>query len=360
MRVLQIIDTLHPGGAERMAVNLTNSLINRVEFSGICITREKGALFSKINPGAKKILLNKKNIFDYNAFQKLYKYIKQNRITIIHAHGSSFFYACLIKIFAYHIKIVWHDHYGFRIKKKGNDFPVLKICSLFFNGIITVNMELSHWNPENFFCSKVIYIPNFITNEFIFNLKGKRKEKEERINILYIANFKKPKNHLNLLKAFKIVHDKFPGCTLTLVGKQYGDDYETKLKSFSIKNNLQNRIIVAGEQIQVDSFLQNSEIGIISSDSEGLPMALLEYGIVGLAVVCTNVGACASVVGQNGKIVEVNNSNALALGIYEYLENDMLREKDSKAFQKSIVENFTEEKIIPLLMDFYTSLNSKP
>lgn len=359
MRILQLIDTLNPGGAEKMAVNLTNSLINRVEFSAICITREEGALFSTINPQAKKILLNKKYTFDYRALKKLYKYIKQNKITILHAHGPSFFYACLIKIFYHDIKIVWHDHYGFRVNKKGKDFPVLKICSIFFNGIVTVNKDLSHWVKEHLFCAKVIYIPNFITDEFVLKVKEKRKTKEKRNNLLYIANFKRPKNHLNLLKAFNLVHKNFPDCNLYLVGKKYGNNYEAEINEFIINNQLQTRIILAGEQIHVDSFLSNSVIGIISSDSEGLPMALLEYGIAGLAVVSTNVGACTSVVGTKGKIVEVNNSDALAFGICEYLENDILREKDSKAFQKSIFENFTEEKVIPLLINFYSSLYNK-
>lgn len=354
-----MIDTLHPGGAERMAVNLTNSLINRVEFSGICVTREKGSLFSEIKPGAKRILLNKKNTFDYKALKQLYKYIQQNEITILHAHGQSFFYACLIKIINRRIKIVWHDHYGFRIKKKGNDFPILKICSLFFDGVVAVNEELSKWIQGNLFSSNTIYIPNFLTNEFILKLKENKVEKNNSTNILYTANFKNPKNHLNLLKAFTIVQKKFPECQLCLVGKKFGNNYEKQIEEFIIKNQLQLNVFLPGEQINIKKFLENSKIGIISSDSEGLPMALLEYGIAGLAVVCTDVGACASIVGNKGKIVEVDNYKALAQGISEYLEYDNLRERDSRAFQKIISETFSEEKVIPHLIDFYTSLMVK-
>ncbi|GAQ48948.1 glycosyl transferase [Flavobacterium psychrophilum] len=44
MRVLQIIDSLNAGGAERMAVNYANALADKIEFSGIVVTRKDGIL----------------------------------------------------------------------------------------------------------------------------------------------------------------------------------------------------------------------------------------------------------------------------------------------------------------------------
>ena len=39
-------------------------------------------------------------------------------------------------------------------------------------------------------------------------------------------------------------------------------------------------------------------MGVLSSASEGLPLALLEYGRAGLPVVCTDVGNVSEVVGS--------------------------------------------------------------
>ena len=44
LRVLQIIDTLNAGGAERMAVQIANGLVDKTGFSGLCCTREEGVL----------------------------------------------------------------------------------------------------------------------------------------------------------------------------------------------------------------------------------------------------------------------------------------------------------------------------
>lgn len=42
MRILQIIDSLAIGGAEKMAVNFANALVEEVEFSGLVATRKEG------------------------------------------------------------------------------------------------------------------------------------------------------------------------------------------------------------------------------------------------------------------------------------------------------------------------------
>ena len=51
MRILQIIDSLEVGGAERMAVNYANSLAGRVAFSGLAATRAEGPLRDELNAG---------------------------------------------------------------------------------------------------------------------------------------------------------------------------------------------------------------------------------------------------------------------------------------------------------------------
>ena len=44
MRVLQLIDCLRSGGAERMSVTYANALAKRIEGSFLCCTRKEGLL----------------------------------------------------------------------------------------------------------------------------------------------------------------------------------------------------------------------------------------------------------------------------------------------------------------------------
>ena len=112
LRIVQIIDTLEAGGAERMAVNYANALAATVSFSGLVATRSEGLLKSKLNEGVHYLYLNKKHPIDVVAVAKLYRYCKKNNANILHAHSSSYFMAFLIKCLLPKIKIIWHDHYG--------------------------------------------------------------------------------------------------------------------------------------------------------------------------------------------------------------------------------------------------------
>lgn len=60
MRVVQIIDSLHPGGSERIAVSMANGLAGKVEVSHICVTREEGILKETICKKVQYLYLNKK------------------------------------------------------------------------------------------------------------------------------------------------------------------------------------------------------------------------------------------------------------------------------------------------------------
>ena len=48
MRIVQLIDSLDAGGAERMAVNYANALSEKITFSGLVATRKEGLLLDKI------------------------------------------------------------------------------------------------------------------------------------------------------------------------------------------------------------------------------------------------------------------------------------------------------------------------
>jgi hypothetical protein len=61
MRVLQIIDSLEAGGAERMAVNYANALANEIDFSALVVTRKEGNLRNQINNNVPYLFLNKRS-----------------------------------------------------------------------------------------------------------------------------------------------------------------------------------------------------------------------------------------------------------------------------------------------------------
>ena len=49
MRIVQIIDSLEIGGAEKMAINYANALSAKIEFSGLVATRAEGKLKNQLS-----------------------------------------------------------------------------------------------------------------------------------------------------------------------------------------------------------------------------------------------------------------------------------------------------------------------
>jgi len=64
MRIIQIIDSLDIGGAEKMAVNYANALSNRIEFSGLVVTRKEGELKKQLIKKVNYLFLNRKSTID--------------------------------------------------------------------------------------------------------------------------------------------------------------------------------------------------------------------------------------------------------------------------------------------------------
>src|SRR5690606_7058453 len=156
MRVLQLIDSLRPGGAEKMAVNIANALLPHAEGSYLCCTRQEGMLKDEIKPEVGYMFLNKKSRLDPKAILRMRKYIIENKIDIVHAHSTSFFLAGLLKLTGSGFKLIWHDHYGESENLEDRDFKVLKKFSRLFSGIISVNSALKDWALYNLDCKNVI------------------------------------------------------------------------------------------------------------------------------------------------------------------------------------------------------------
>ncbi|HET7360923.1 MAG TPA: hypothetical protein VFI78_03235, partial [Salinimicrobium sp.] len=80
MKVLQLIDSLRPGGAEQMAVSYANALSSQIDASFLCCTRKEGLLKEKLMPKAEYLFLNKKSSLDPKAFFKFRNFVKKNKI----------------------------------------------------------------------------------------------------------------------------------------------------------------------------------------------------------------------------------------------------------------------------------------
>jgi len=357
MRVLQLIDSLEAGGAERIAVSYANALADKIEFSGLIATRKQGQLLSQLGNNVSYLFLNKKKTIDFRSVFILIKFIKKNQIAIIHAHGSSFFTAVLAKLLMPKIKVIWHDHYGMRSKESRTKNQILIFCSIFFSSIIVVNLQLKEWSQKKMFCKKVTFIPNFTLPEKgsqkITTLRGTKDK-----SIVFLANLKKPKNHIVILKAFHDLNLKDYDWTLHLVGKDYEDGYSQVLKDFIKTNSLENHIHLYGSRDDVQYILSQSSIGVLASTDEGFPVTLLEYALANLAVVSTNVGYCSEIIEDeiSGLLFDPLNESQIKKQLLKVVEDNWFRSIAAENLKKSVLKKYSKETVIQKLLVLYENI----
>jgi len=338
-----------------MAVTYANALVGQVEGSYLCCSRMEGMLKESLMPEVEYLFLNKKSSLDIKAILKLRSFIKSRQITIVHAHSTSFFLAGCLKFTGLKFKLVWHDHYGESELLHERGFKVLKIFSGLFSGIISVNTKLKDWAEQHLECRNVLEIKNFIPESSSENNSGiKLKGKEDEFKIICVANLRPQKDHLNLIKAFESLNSDLPW-SLHLIGEDPKTQYSDSILDYIKDSPLKENIYYYGVQDEIISLLFQAHLGILSSRSEGLPVALLEYGMAVLPVVCTNVGKCAEVLGQNGRIVEANDPKALAKGILFYAKDKEKMKLDAANFRINIIENYSEKAVIQNILRFYNT-----
>ena len=140
------------------------------------------------------------------------------------------------------------------------------------------------------------------------------------------ARLSAEKNHMFLLKSFASVSAKNPHVKLILAGD--GPEKE-KLAAFVREKRLENAVFMPGEVSDIYSFLLASDVAILVSSIESLPMFLLEACSCGLPAVVSKAGDMPRLVhhGENGFVCNGRDSVLLSALIAELAENKTLRQR---------------------------------
>ena len=359
IRIVQLIDSLEPGGAERMAVNYANALAERIAFSGLIATRAEGDLKAVISKKVDYLFLNKKSNVDFKAFFRFRNYCKKERINCIHAHSSSFLWAVLIKFTLPKIKIIWHDHYGNSEFLEKRPKFLLKLMSFSFLMIIAVNEKLKDWSVRELYCKKVISLNNFseiVQNDAVQSVLRGRDGKR----ILCLSNLRPQKNHLLIIEIANLVKKSYPDWSFHLVGKDFNDAYSISIKEEIMRLDLGQQVYLYGAQNEVATLIQQAAFGLLTSFSEGLPVSLLEMGMLGKTVVASQVGDVGKVIinSETGFLISDFNKNDFYRAIEELINDTEVRNTLGNALKSHVAQHFSKEVIVGSYLKTIAELNT--
>ena len=351
MKPLQItilLPDLRGGGAERLSVNLANHWRANGYIVEIVLLSKAGELLPLVDPSIPIVNFSVKRL--RSSFLPFFHYLKERRPTVI---WVGMWPLTSIALLAWalsgrigHIFVTDHNHLSesARHELKVPTWLIGIILSITYrfataisavsNGVASDLCRLGHFPPVKIktiynpaaFWSKRELIPTENTNKLWRIRNGFR--------IISIGALKYQKNHELLIRAFAKLSPDIDA-ELIILGE---GELRPGLEELIDNLKLRGRISMPGFQLDVYPWLISSNLFVLSSRWEGFGNVLVEALQCGLKVVSTNCQSGPAEIlvnGQFGRLVPVNDIDALA-----------------SAMRESFVETVSEHALINRANDF--------
>ena len=160
------------------------------------------------------------------------------------------------------------------------------------------------------------------------------------------------------IKAASLVAKEYPNIRWHIVGDGY---LRPQLEVLAAEQGVRNSIVFAGRVDNVTDYLQQLQIGVICSDSEGLSNAIIEYMFRGVAAVVTDVGGNPELVqeGKTGMLVPPDDAQAIADKLKLLIRDTELRRRLAISAREHVEKNYSWDKCLNESYQIYTNQLSK-
>lgn len=161
--------------------------------------------------------------------------------------------------------------------------------------------------------------------------------------LLNVGKYEHKKGQDVLIRAFEQIASVFPLLHLVMIGATGPEIEQIRRK---VKDSPFTERIVMFENVpheSIPAFLKSALLFVLPSRREGLPFAILEAAACRKAVVAAACVGVSELVqdGVTGRLVPVDDSDALALAISDLLGNDKLRQQLAQALHRCVQRDFT-------------------
>ena len=362
-RVAQLVLTLCPGGAERLAIELSRRLADRFGMMVICL-EEPGALAETLQTNGIDVLaMRRRQGFRPSLAKTIASLTRAHGIDVLHCQQySPYVYGSLARLLRPSLRVIYTEH-----GRLGDDPPSLKrklinpLLAPLPDGIYAVSDDLRrHMLAEGFPASRVGVIANGID---VGDVPGEMARINARAELLIppdgvvfgtAARLDPVKDLGTLIDAFAKVRWEVRGARLLILGD--GPERDELVRRARIQR-VSESVLFAGYRADVRALLPACDVYVNSSVSEGISLTILEAMATKLAVIATNVGGTPEVVsdGHNGVLVPARDSNVLARAMLALARDDSRRQRLAAHGRETVEQRFTLDRMI----DDYASAYSK-
>jgi glycosyltransferase involved in cell wall biosynthesis len=290
------------------------------------------------------------------------KLLSDRKIKIVHIHGScysSFYRKFIIFILCKYIfrkTVIYHFHGGGFIEfYNSSNYIIKRLISFVFSNadcIICLSPTWKEYYEENFKIKKLIILPNIID----YPIQTEIQDKNQIIILLFLGFITKAKGIFDVLQVISENKDHYRNRIRLLIG---GTGQVEQLKELIRINDIEDIVIYLGwvSSNEKANILSKSDIYILPSYFEGLPISILESMSYGKAIISTNVGGIPDIVKnkENGILINPGNLEQIKETIDCFLENpDLIQSYGLNS--KKMVNKHLPDSVLRELENLYESL----
>ncbi len=375
IKILEIINDASIGGGQVHIHQLLKQL-NRDRFMPMIMCSQQGEmihdfiheseLFSPIHigKGIHPISLIK-NIY---SMYKIFQFIRDHHVDVIHTHGGiAGLWGRLSAVFVRRVTVI-HTFHGIHFLHYQNS--VLRKLYIVFERFLSRCTDMvvcvSESDRENglhnklFKHSKSMVIRNGIGKmafgqNVSFLLKSDFGIKGNEYTVCHVARLDYVKGQIYLLEAIKWVIEIIPNVKLLVVGT---GPLKKRLFAYSQELGLNNHIRFLNYRKDIFNILYISDLFVLSSLWEGLPLSILEAMVLGKPIVATAVDGIRDVIEneKDGLLVPPKNSKALAAAIVKLLQDRRLAKQMGKRAKRKAEQQFNVKSMIEQTENLYTKV----
>jgi len=306
---------------------LSNNYKNEIEIEVAC-GRENGMLIKELKDIGIKVhvvpnlVREISPLRDLKAYYELKKIIKQGNFDVVHVHSSKAGILgriaakrCGVRKIIYTVHGSWSIEQYSGIKRK---FFILveRLAAKYCDNIVFLcqreKEKAKKWGIGTEY--QYVIIPNAIlpienaTKGLLRNELGI----SEDIKIVgNVARLEPPKNPIRFLNIAKSIISHMNNVVFVWIGGNVVDDvYREKIEEFlKINRELENKVFFLPFRKDAIELMADFDVFLLTSDSEGMPLSVLEARSLGIPVVSTDVGCISEII----KMVGRSDSNLASL-----------------------------------------------
>ena len=334
MKILYIITGLGLGGAEKVVADLADQMIALGH--NVKIAYLTGSVLVKpVSSDVEIIALHLNSVKDFLPASKKYrKLVKSFCPDVIHAHMvHANIFARLNRVLCPVPKLICTAH------SSNEGGKVRMVVYRATNLLSNINTHVSQAATKAmiskgaFTKNDIITVHNGIDlSKFKSNSKNLKLDKDQ-LSIIAVGSFSDPKDYPNLINAFAIFKkNNNSNIKLNIVGDgELRPQIEAQIKELKLDKD----ITLLGRRSDIPKLLNAADIFVLSSKYEGLPTVVIEAMACECYVIATDCGGSAEILGDTGKLVPIQDSQALANALETVInldvEHRLLNNKKARA-----------------------------